>query len=218
MKNYENKFIECRQSISCLTSKILSEIEKLQNNHENCSGEPAHTTFASVTRPIKSRIIISNKTRVQKLKVKIDHVEQDALSKTIIVQCVSNSIDSLLENNFQDMEYSISGIKSAITNEINSFITQTLSENDITELSVFGRTSKHLKIALASANMKPSILQGARLNHPTNVYINEYLTQKRLALLSNFVSSKKIILQLVQCTPEMVQSTTNSTLIKISSM
>ena len=31
--------------------------------------------------------------------------------------------------------------------------------------------------------MKSSILQDTRLNHPTNVYINEYLTQKRSALL-----------------------------------
>ena len=31
--------------------------------------------------------------------------------------------------------------------------------------------------------MKSSILQGARLNHPTNVNINEYLTQKRSSLL-----------------------------------
>ena len=62
--------------------------------------------------------------------------------------------------------------------------------------------------------MKSSILQGARLNHQTNVYINEYLTQKRSALLYklrvisiNFVSSRQIILQLDKCTPEMVQST-----------
>ena len=32
--NCENKFIECLQSISCLISKILLEIEKLQKNNE----------------------------------------------------------------------------------------------------------------------------------------------------------------------------------------
>ena len=99
---------------------------------------------------------------------------QDALSKTIMVQDVS--IDSLLENNLQDMKYNMSGIKSVITNEIDSFITQTFAENDITELSILGRARKHLKVILAFANMKSSILRGARLNHPTNVYINVYLT------------------------------------------
>ena len=46
--NYENKLIECFLSNSCLTSKILSEIEKLQNNQENCGSEPVLTTYASV--------------------------------------------------------------------------------------------------------------------------------------------------------------------------
>ena len=85
----------------------------------------------------------------------------------------------------------MSGIKSAITNEIDSFITQTFAENDITELSIFGNARKHLKVVLASANMKSSILQGDRLNHPTSVYINEYLTQKRSALLYKLHVVKK---------------------------
>ena len=33
--------------------------------------------------------------------------------------------------------------------------------------------------------MKSSILQGARLNHPTNLYLNEYLTQKCSSFLYN---------------------------------
>ena len=85
----------------------------------------------------------------------------------------------------------MSGIKSAITSEIDSFITQTFAENDITELSIVGRARKHLKVVLVSANMKSSILQGARLNHLTNVYINEYLTQKRSALLYKLRVDKK---------------------------
>ena len=149
------------------------------------------------------------------MEVKVDQVENNALSKTIMVQGVS--IDSLLANNLQDMKYNMFGIKSAITSEISSFITQTIFENDITELSVFGSARKHLKVALASMNMKSYILQGSLLNHPTTVYINEYLPQKRSALPTNFVSYRKIIPQLVQCTPEMVQSTTSSMLIKINS-
>ena len=53
------------------------------------------------------------------------------------------------------------GIKSAISSEIGSFITQIFAENDITELSIVGRARKHLKVVLASANMKSSIIQGA---------------------------------------------------------
>ena len=97
-------------------------------------------------------------------------MEQDALSETIVAQGVS--VDSLLENNFQDMKYNMSGIKCAITSEIGSFVTQTFAEKDITDLSIVGRARKHLKVVLASANMKSSILQGAPLSHPTNVYIN----------------------------------------------
>ena len=81
--------------------KILLKIDKLTKKHENCGDNPAQTTFASVTRPKNSRIIIPNKATVQKLEVKIDQVEQDAISKTIIVQGVS--IDSLLEKNLQDI-------------------------------------------------------------------------------------------------------------------
>ena len=106
-----------------------------------------------------------------------------------MVQGVSN--DSLLENNLQDMKYNMSGIKSAITSEIHSFITQTFAENDIMELSIVGRAHRHLKVVLASANMKCSILHGARLNHPINVYINDYLTQKRSALLYKLGVIKK---------------------------
>ena len=87
------------------------------------------------------------------------------------------SIDSLLENNLQDMKYNMSGIKSAVTSEIGSFIPQTFAENDISELSIVGHARKHLKVVFASTNMKSSILQGPRLNRPTNVYINEYLTE-----------------------------------------
>ena len=83
-------------------------------------------------------------------------MEQDALSKTIMVQGVS--IDSLLENNLQDMKYNMSRIKTAITSEIDSFITQTFAENDIKELSIVGRACKYLKVVLASANMKSSII------------------------------------------------------------
>ena len=82
------------------------------------------------------------------------------------------SIDSLLENNLQDMKYNICGIKSAVTSEIDSLITQTFAENDITELPIVGRANNHLKVMLASVNMKSSILQGARSNHRTNMYIN----------------------------------------------
>ena len=146
------KVIECLQNLSRVTSKILSKIVKLIEENENCGDNPAQTTFASVTRPKNSSIVIPNKATVQKLEVKIDQVEQDALSKIITVQCVS--IDSFLENNLQDMTYSMSRIKSAITNEIDSFITQRFAENDITELSIVGRARKHLKVVLASANMK----------------------------------------------------------------
>ena len=98
----------------------------------------------------------------------------------------------------------MSGIKFTIKSEIGSFITQTFSENVFItqtlvhsshkrfQLSIIvGRARKHLEVALASTNMKSSILQGARLNHPTNVYINEYLTQKRLALLYKLRVIKK---------------------------
>ena len=102
--------------------------------HEHCGDNPAQTTFASVTRHKNSLIIIPNKATVRKLEVKIDQVEQDALSKTIVVLGVS--IDSLLENNLQDVKYNMSGIKSAITSEIDSFMTQTFAENDITELQL----------------------------------------------------------------------------------
>ena len=46
------------------------------------------------------------------------------------------SIDSLLENNFQDIKYNMSIIKSFISSEIGSFISQTFAENYITELSI----------------------------------------------------------------------------------
>ena len=48
-------------------------------------------------------------------------MEQDVLSKTIMVQSVA--IDSLSENNLWDMKYSMSGIKFAIAIEIGSFFT-----------------------------------------------------------------------------------------------
>ena len=154
----------------------------------NDNDNPAQITFASVTRPKNSSIIIPIKQLYRNWKSKsikwkntIRGTKQYALSKTIMVQGVS--IDSLLENNLQDMKYNMSGIKSAITSEIDSFVTQTFAENDITELSIVGRARKHLKVVLASANMKFSIIQGARSNHPINIYINEYLTQKRSALL-----------------------------------
>ena len=62
-----------------LTSKILSKIDKLIENHEHCGDNPAETTFASETRPKNCSIIIPNKATVEKLEVKIDQVEQDAL-------------------------------------------------------------------------------------------------------------------------------------------
>ena len=52
------------------------------------------------------------------------------------------------------MKCNMAGIKSAITSEIDSLIAQTYAENDITELSIVGRARKHLKVILASANMK----------------------------------------------------------------
>ena len=124
VKNFDEKVIECLQNLSSITSKILSMIDKLIEKHEHCGDNPAQTTFASEKWPKTSSIIIPNKATVQKLEVKIDQVEQDALSKTIMVQGVS--IDSILENNLQDMKYNLSGIKSAITSEIDSFIKQRL--------------------------------------------------------------------------------------------
>ena len=138
MKNFDEKVIECPQNLSCVTSKILLQIDKLTRKHVNCGNNPAQTTVASVTRPKNSSIIISNKATVHKLEVKIDQVEQDALSKTIMVQGVS--IYSLLENNLQDMKYNMSGIRSVITSEIGSFITQTFAENDISSLLFSART------------------------------------------------------------------------------
>ena len=158
MKNFDEKIIECLHSLSSVTSKILSKIDMLIEKHEHCGDNPAQTTVASITRPKYSLIIVPNKATVQKLEVKIDQVEQDALSKTIMLQGVS--IDSILENNLQDMKYNMSAIKSAITSEIDSFITQTFAENEITELSIVGRACKHLKVVLASANIKSSIIQG----------------------------------------------------------
>ena len=53
------------------------------------------------------------------------------------------------------------GIKSVNTSEIDSFITQTFAENDIAELSIVGSARKHLKVVLASANMKSLIIQAS---------------------------------------------------------
>ena len=89
MNNFDEKVIECLQNLSCATSKILSKIDKLIEKHENCGDNPSQTTFPSVTRPKNSEIIIPNTATVQKLEGKIDQVEQDALSKTIMVQGVS---------------------------------------------------------------------------------------------------------------------------------
>ena len=159
-------------------------MDKLTTKHENCGHNPAQITFASVTRPKNSSIIIPNKATVRKLEVKIDQVEQDALSKTIMV--IGVSIDSLLQNNLQDMKYNMSGIKSTITSEIGSFITQTFAENDITEvLAIVVLARKHLKVVFASTNMKSLILQAARLNYPTD------LTQKHSALLYKLRVIKK---------------------------
>ena len=81
MKNFDEKIIECLQNLSCVTSKILSEIDKLTKKDENCGGDPAQTTFAIVvTLPINSPMIIPNEATVQKLGVKMHQVEQDALS------------------------------------------------------------------------------------------------------------------------------------------
>ena len=91
---------------------------------------------------------------------------------------------------------------------------KTFSENDIPELSVVCRARKHLKVVFASTNMKSSILQGARMNHQTNVYINEYLTQKRLALLYKLRVMKKDNPGIGSVYDRMVQFTTNSTLKK----
>ena len=85
MKNFDEKVVECLQNLSSVTSKILSKIDKLVEKHEHCGDNPAQTTFASETRHKNSFIIIPNKATVQKLEVKIDQVEQDALSKTIMV-------------------------------------------------------------------------------------------------------------------------------------
>ena len=74
------------QNLSCVTSKILLQIDKLTRKRVNYADNPAQTSFASVTRPKNSSMIIPNKATVQKLEVKIDQVEQDALSKTIMVQ------------------------------------------------------------------------------------------------------------------------------------
>ena len=109
MKNFDEKVIECLQNLSWVTSKMLAKIDKLTEKHEHCRDNPAQTTFASVTLPKNNSIIIPNKATVQKLEVKIDQVEQDALSKTIMLQGVS--IDSLLENNLQDMKYNMAVVK-----------------------------------------------------------------------------------------------------------
>ena len=69
VKNFDEKVIECLQTISCATSKILSKIDKLTEKHEHCGDNPAQTNFASVTRPKNSSIIIPNKATVQKLEV-----------------------------------------------------------------------------------------------------------------------------------------------------
>ena len=138
VKNFDEKVIECLQNLSCITSKILSKIDKLTEKHKNCGANPAQTTFTSVTQAKNSFVIIPNKATVQELEVKIDQLEQDALSKIIMVQGVS--IDSLLENNLQDTKYNKTGIKSAITSEIDSFITQMFAENDNRAFNCWPRT------------------------------------------------------------------------------
>ena len=92
VKNFDEKVIEYLQTLSCITSKILSKIDKLTEKHEHCGDNTAQTIFVGVTRPKNSSIIIPNKATVKKLEVKIDQVEQHALSKTIMVKCVSETI------------------------------------------------------------------------------------------------------------------------------
>ena len=98
------------------------------------------------------------------------------------------------------MKYNMSGIKSAITSEIDSFITQTFAENDITELSIVGRPRKHLEVVLVICEYE--ILNSTRRPfEPSNQYLYKWIPDRNVQLFStNFVSSRKIILQLVQCT------------------
>ena len=124
MRQFENTLEDINNNEILKAHRSL--IDKLTKKHEKCGDNPAPTTFASITWPIINSIIRPNKATVQKLEVKIDQVEQDALSKTIKGQGVS--VDSLLENNLQDMKYNMSGMKSAVASEIGLFITQTFAK------------------------------------------------------------------------------------------
>ena len=54
VKNFDEKVNECLQTLSWVTYKIFSKIDKLTEKHEHCADIPAQTTFASVTRPKNS--------------------------------------------------------------------------------------------------------------------------------------------------------------------
>ena len=95
-------------------------------------------------------------------------MEQNSLSKTVMIKGIS--VENLLENCLQDSKYNVIDIKTAIIAEINSFVSQPLSENDITDIYVAGQVHKHLKVMLSSSNMKSAILQDARLSKPTTIF------------------------------------------------
>lgn len=76
-------------------------------------------------------------------------------------------------NNLRDSKCNMLGIKITIVDEINSFVTQSFSGNDISRLFIVGCTRKLLKVVVWSENMKSAVLFCS--SKPANFYVDEYL-------------------------------------------
>ena len=158
----------------------------------NSSKVPISVAQASFAVPIQSQtnsIIPVALMVLGKLEIKMDQLEQDSLSKTMMIRGILGG-DNLPQNHLQDSKYNMLRIKAYVVDEINSYDSVSLRKRHIG--SVDCRSYPQAFEGWVSIKKYGTVSPlGARSSKPANFYVNEYLTQKRSNILYKLRVTKK---------------------------
>jgi hypothetical protein len=125
---------------------------------------------------------------VLRLEKRLDCVEQESLVK--VMACngsfVQSIVDSSLVNatvNKAEATRNPEHLKKLFVDKVNVLVDNTLRTVDVEGIDIIGKEKKHVRVSFVTREARNRTLMAVKRKKPDNLFVNEYLTKTRAALL-----------------------------------
>ena len=186
--------LECLNRLNVQNKNLITQVGELQqlidkqnetievvkkdiSNHNECKN---CTPSAGAPSPIAINEVVA---RVEKLENK---------TNSLLLLCKGPEVVSRINTATVDNTVNLTLLKADICATICGNNISSIAVNSL-GISLFGKNRNHIKIECSNNFVKDFILQQARIQKPTGVYVSEFLPYSKLGIFHNLLNLKKTL-------------------------